>query len=314
LSPIRCALPVFLILATAPPAALAESVCHVIRRGESAAQVARRLTGDGRNAYRPWFELKNASSRSVPKSQYNRIRAGWVACVSKAAIRTSSPYDQRAAALEAPLTLRGSQSSQLSEAPAESAIRSTSAAVKDGDGSPQPGAFDVVGAIGSLDLTMVWLGTAMVVPLVGWRILDGYFIRRKTASIVVRHFAHRFVTEFERPLICNEGEAPIRSRLRCSARLGRFDILLAPGKGRRYPNLSDHKKNLEYDVARVLHVLADESFVCGRPYAQAGWVVVPLQFLLHGSRKRGGSAPTHVRTFGASPGQEQSGVTCISSF
>jgi hypothetical protein len=46
-------------------------------------------------------------------------------------------------------------------------------------------------------------------------------------------------------------ERPVRSRLRCGARLGRFDILLAPGEGRRYPNLSDHKKNVEYDVARV---------------------------------------------------------------
>ena len=271
---IRCALPVFLILATAPPAALADSVCHAIRRGESAAQVARRLTGDGRNAYRPWFEIKNASSRSVPKSQYNRIRAGWLACVSKPVVRV--PNAERAAVVEPPATL-------------EAAILSTAEPVKD-EGSPQPATFDVVRALASLDLTMVWLGAAMVVPWAGWRLLDDYLTRRRTASIVVRHFAHRFVTEFERPLIHDEVGAPVRSRLRRSARRGRFDILLAPGQGRRYPNLSDHKKNVEYDVARVLHELADESFVCGPPYTQAGWVVVPFKFQ---------SEPTRPRAFGA---------------
>src|SRR5262245_34191001 len=61
-------------------------VCHAIRRNESAAQVARRVTGDGRNAYQSWFQIMNASSRFVPKSQYDRIRAGWRACVPKPAV------------------------------------------------------------------------------------------------------------------------------------------------------------------------------------------------------------------------------------
>ena len=126
---------------------------------------------------------------------------------------------------------------------------------------------------------MVWLGAALVVPWFGWRIVDDYLARRKTASIVVRHFADRFVDEFERPLLrYTSGERPVRSRFRCGARLGRFDILLAPGEGRRYPNLSDHKKNVEYDVARVMHVLADDSFVSGPPYTHAGWIVVPFRF------------------------------------
>ena len=46
-----------------------------IRRGESATQAARRVTGNGRNAYQAWFQIMNPSSRFVPKSQYNRIRA-----------------------------------------------------------------------------------------------------------------------------------------------------------------------------------------------------------------------------------------------
>jgi hypothetical protein len=148
-------------------------------------------------------------------------------------------------------------------------------------------------AIGGLDFAMVWLGAAMVVPWVGWRILDDHLVRKKTRTIVMQHFATRFVQEFERPLVWSDADRPLRSRVRYSARRGRLDILLAPGKGRRYPNLSDHKKNMEYDVARVVHTLADRSFVNGTPYTQAGWVVVPFQF------------KTLSKT---------SGVTCISSF
>jgi hypothetical protein len=111
----------------------------------------------------------------------------------------------------------------------------------------------------------------------------------------MQHFATRFVQEFERPLLWSDAGRPLRSRVRYSARRGRLDILLAPGKGRRYPNLSDHKKNMEYDVARVVHALADKSFVSGTPYTQAGWVVVPFQFK---------TGPTRLRAFGASAGQE----------
>ena len=151
--------------------------------------------------------------------------------------------------------------------------------VEDAVDGPQSAASDVLRTIGSVDLTMVWLGAAMVVPWFGWRILDDYLARRKTTAIVMRHFALRFVDEFERPLVrtawrsvpCDRGSAT-------SARRGRFDILLAPGTGRRYPNLSDHRQNVEYDVARVMQVLADDSFVRGPLYTHAGWVVVPFQF------------------------------------
>ena len=140
---------------------------------------------------------------------------------------------------------------------------------------------------------MLWLGAAMVVPLFGWRIFDNYLVRRKTASIVMRHFADRFVSEFERPLLrYHAGDRPVRSQLRCRTGRRRIDILLAPGEGRAYPNLSDHKKNIEYDVARVIHELGDKSFVSGPLYTQAEWVVVPLRFKT--TRK-------------------QTGVACISS-
>jgi hypothetical protein len=110
----------------------------------------------------------------------------------------------------------------------------------------------------------------------------------------MRHFATRFVREFERPLLWSDlTDRPVHSRVRYNALRGRLDILLAPGRGRRYPNLSDHKKNMEYDVARILRTLGDASFVNGALHTQAGWVVVPFRFK-------------------ARP--KQPGVTCISSF
>ena len=73
---------IVLMLGALSADAFAQSrVCHDIRRGESATQAARRMTGNGRNAYQAWFQIMNPSSRFVPKSQYDRIRVGWRACV-----------------------------------------------------------------------------------------------------------------------------------------------------------------------------------------------------------------------------------------
>jgi hypothetical protein len=290
------ALPIFMLLSVAPTTAFSETlVCHSIRRGESAPQVARRLTGDSRDAYQTWFQIRNASSRFVPKSQYNHIRAGWQACLLKPIVqRASAKVDDLVS--EAPDASPATTASVLSAAlPASAAVVEPAVLVASEADEVRQG----------FDFTMVWLGAAIVVPWVGWRILDDHLVRQKTRTIVMRHFATRFVQEFERPLVWSDAERPLRSRVRYSARRGRLDILLAPGKGRRYPNLSDHKKNMEYDVARVVHALHDEAFVNGTPYTQAGWVVVPFQFK---------TGPTRLRAFGASAGQEQPGVTCISSF
>ena len=295
------ALPILMLLSVAPTAAFSESlVCQSIRRGESAPQVARRLTGDSRNAYQTWFQIRNASSRFVPKSQYSTIRAGWQACLLKPIVQRASAKVDDLVPSEA-LDASQTRASVLSAAlPASAAVvepavlvtRESDAASQGPRSRVRAVALELMRAIGGIDFTMVWLGAVMVVPWVGWRILDDHLVRTKTRTIVMQHFATRFVQEFERPLVWSDADRPLRSRVRYSARRGRLDILLAPGKGRRYPNLSDHKKNMEYDVARVVHALADQSFVNGAPYTQAGWVVVPFQF---------------------KTGPKQSGVTCISS-
>jgi hypothetical protein len=299
-----CALPVILILAVVPTAAFAQPeragaeslVCHAIKRGESAAQAARRVTGDGRSVYRSTFQIMNASSRFIPKSQYDRVRAGWRACVVKPAVVRASA---NAAVFK---TAKASDAADASSVPkpntpdvvTASDVAATGDALEPAVAQSPSAMSDVLRVVGKVDLTMLWLGAAMVVPWVGWRFLDDYLARRKTTAVVMQLFADRFVSEFERPLIrFYAGDHPVRSRVRHHARRGRFDILLAPSQGRRYPNLTDHKNNVEYDVARVLQTLADESFASGPLYMQAGWVVVPFQF---------------------KAGPKQAGVTCISSF
>jgi hypothetical protein len=284
------ALLIVLMLGASSTDAFAQSfVCHAMTRGESAAQAARRVTGNDQNAYQQWFQIMDPSSRFVPKSQYNRARAGWRACVIKPAIRSVSSDANH---VEEPEAADVSEASNRSGVPAV-LTAATAPASADGGDRPQPAAPDIPRRLGRGDLTMLWLCAAIVVPWFGWRIVDDYLARRKTVSIVVHYFVRRFVDEFERPLVrCDVDERPVRSRLRFGVRRGRFEILLAPGEGRRYPNLFDHKKNVEYDVARVMGVLADDSFVSGTPYTKAGWIVVPFRFT-------------------AEP--KQSGVTCISS-
>jgi len=301
----RCGLPltrvassalIVLTLEALSADAFAQSrVCQAIRRGESATQAARRMTGNGLNVYQAWFQIMNASSRFVPKSQYDHIHAGWRACVStpaSASVLSNANHGKQSEAADVSETPRGSGVPEVLAAP-------TALASPGGPGGNDAGnglrsaAANVFRRLEGVDLTMLWLCTAMVVPWLGWRTVDDYLARRKTVSIIVGSFVDRFVDEFERPLVRYDvGERPVRARVRYGARLRRFDILLAPGEGRRYPNLSDHKKNVEYDVARVMHVLGDHSFVSGRPYTRAGWIVVPFQFT-------------------ADP--KPSGVTCISS-
>jgi hypothetical protein len=295
----RYAAPVVVVLLMGPAEGLAQSpVCQPIRRGESATQVARRVTGDGRNAYQAWFQIKNPSSRAIPKSQYNRIRAGWQACVVKQLRRPASVLDadDRLEASEPSIEAAAPTRLAANEVVAAAALPVTGDVATHDDSGAEPDGYSFVRMIRSVDFTILLLGAAMVVPWFGWRILDDYLVRRNTTSLVMRHFAHRFVDEFERPLIlCHASERPVRSALRCNVRRGRFDVLLSPGEGRRYPNLLDHKKNVEYDVSRVMEALADDAFVTGPLYMQAGWVVVPFEFT--GDRTRSGA-------FGASAGQK----------
>jgi len=275
------ALPFLLVLTAAPSAAFSESlICYPIRSGESAAELSRRITGNSSNAYQSWFQLVDESSDFVPKSQYDRIRPGWRACIVKEPTRPKT-VDVMARAVQA-----------LPSAPPD-----TRGSADDPDIVPTvvptvvllwlANAGRLIDSAG-VNLTRVWMGATVILALFGWKVVDGYAGRRKAVLVVMNHFAQRFVREFERPLVQRPTEPPLRSRLRVSPARARLEILLAPGQGRRYPNLADHRQNVEYDVVRVLQSLADDSFVPDSLYSQAGWVVVSFRFTA--DRKHTGAA------------------------
>jgi hypothetical protein len=281
-------LPFVLALAAAPPASAQSLSCYPIERGESAAELSRRITGNSWNAYQSWFQIVDASSRFVPKSQYDEIRPDWRACIVErprrpravavaARVVEAPPPVPEAAPTAAPV--RDDNLLLLWVANARQLIRSAQ--------------VDPAKLWAQADPTKLWFGVTAILALVGWKAFDGYVGRRKTLVVVMNHFARRFVSEFERPLVQRPTEFPLRSQVRLSPARGRLEIRLAPGQGRRYPNLSDHRKNVEYDVVRILRSLADSSFVPEALYAQAGWVVVSFRFEV--DRKR-------------------TGIPCISSF
>jgi hypothetical protein len=133
-------------------------------------------------------------------------------------------------------------------------------------------------AVGNHDVTLVVLALAAAGILV-WLGLDEYLAERQVTVAAMQRFGQTFVHEFERPLIQpDRAERPIQSQLRASPDRGRLEIFLAPAGGGRYPNLSDHRTNVAYDVRRVLDALRDRRFECQPVYSQGSWVVVPFQF------------------------------------
>ncbi len=130
------------------------------------------------------------------------------------------------------------------------------------------------------------------------RAIDDFFSQREKALADMRRFGEAFIREFERPLLQQPFlVSPIRTRLRARPDRGRLEVFLAPNGCQRYPNLSDHRTNVAYDVARVLLTIHHHSFVCGELSARGEWVVVPFQ-LQRQVRRNVICAPTPQRTGG----------------
>ena len=245
----RCLLLIALVaFAGGTPGVLAQSLrCTAIRRGETATRVARRITGDARNAWESWFQIVDpVSSRFVSKATYDYVRVGWNACLTTGQTRAVAPRVDDA---ETTWT-------QRVRATYENAAR----------------AFE------SADSNVALWAVLLALFALATHGAGHYFRNRERVLTAMRQFSERFVQEFERPLIAPDASSPpIRSRLRFAPRAARLDILIAPGAGRRYPNLADHRRNVEYDIQRVLHILRDQPFVNGRPYMDGTWVVLPFQ-------------------------------------
>ena len=245
----RLATVAFLLVCAVPPSAAAqEFVCWPIARGDTAPRLAHRLTGNSAAAYTAAFQIRDPARRMfVPKSQYRNLKAGWQACVAN--------------------TARPVPSAIVPEAPAI-----TSAPLKR-TAEPVP---------------LSWARWPSDAVLAAWTAASFLFIVICTAVAVslapnpipppLQHAGDAFVNAFARPLVDpGSNGPPIQTRLRFIRRKQQLEISIAPGHGRRYPNLADHKRNVEYDVHRVMRLLGTHFVVSDRLRATGRWVVVPIR-------------------------------------
>ena len=216
-----------------------------VREGDSAAALATRLTGDAANRFAQGFQIVDPATRTVvPKSRYDQIQPGWHACL----------VDPSVPAVTAGATVLPDR--------IETALVALARDI--GAGDPE---------------VLLWLALVVAIGV----ICSGLGDRRATGQPIpdgMRRFGEAFVREFERPLLRQErtGRPAIQARLRANVKKRRLEVLLAPTAGHRYPNLSDHKLNVEYDIRRVLQRLRVPSVLGRAPYAQGQWVVCPFEF------------------------------------
>ena len=237
---------VLLLALCAHTSAVAQELrCVPVREGDSAAAVARRLTGDAHNRFARWFQIVDPATRTfVPKSRYDHIQPGWSVCLGDPVVPTVT-----AGATALP-------------------------------GRVEAALATLARDIGAVDSNvLLWLALVAAIAVIG----SGLGDQRAAGQPVpdgMRRFGEAFVREFERPLLRQDrtGRPAIQARLRANGQKGRLEVLLAPAAGHRYPNLSDHKRNVEYDIGRVLQRLRAPSVLGRAPYAQGQWVVCPFEF------------------------------------
>jgi hypothetical protein len=244
-------LTVLSLAANAQPAAAERYPCWTVQPGETVAGVVQRLTGRAETQHTPWVQVVDPSrSRIVAKHEYHLIRPGWHVCVANEVLRATTD--------RAP-------SGQPS---ATSVIEPRSTLVT----MPGPPATVIP------DYPWIVAGVLVAVS-VGWVVTRKRRTAKRATLRNMRRFGDTFIREFERPLVRRGSEGhPIRWRQQPSPRRRLLKICLAPTAGRTYPNLTDHRKNLEYDVSRVLRMLRNPAVTIGPPYARGSWVVIPFRF------------------------------------
>ncbi len=262
----RIALLAAAIVIAAPVGALAQSlVCWPIVRGDSASSLARRLTGDAAVAYSHRFQIRDpARSVFVPKSRYERLSPHWQVCVApEVLIRAPAP----------PVVSPRVVPSGILVSPMSSPIVASDLAPPIPAAKPMPRPaprYDVDGAVRiGIAVSLVLFAVTMAVRLVP----------SPPPPPDLQRAGEAFVGAFVRPLIDpGSNVPPILVRLRFIRRSKQLEIHLAPNHGRGYPNLLDHKRNVDYDVQRVLRLLGP-SVAVGNIRAEGKWVVVPIRFV-----------------------------------
>jgi hypothetical protein len=268
---------VLLLLCAAPPCAEAQQfVCWPIVPGDTVPRLARQLTGSPGAVYSHAFQIRDpARQMFVPKSQYRRgLSTHWEACVATGPVRIPLAYAPVVASAGLAAAPAGPPiippepaitSTPLPVTPAPLAITSASPVLARSDASRDD--FLLIAKIGS-----VLLLTLLTCGVVGRSLVP------RPIPPVMQRAGEQFVVAFAQPLVdSSSGVPPIQARLRFVRRAQRLEISIAPGAGRRYPNLVDHKRNVEYDVSRVMQVLGTDFVLSDRLRAAGRWVVVPIR-------------------------------------
>jgi hypothetical protein len=249
---------VLLLLCAAPRGADAQQfVCWPIAPGDTASGLARRLAGDAAAAYTHAFQIRDpARQMFVPKSHYRRLSTDWQACVALGQLKT-------APVAFAPVVASGLPAMP----PSRPMVTSASLAVSPGRAAPALSVdFVFIARIAAVLLTM------LIIVAVGDSLLP------RPIPAIMQRAGEEFVSAFAGPLVDSSSSLPpIHARLRFVRRKDQLEISIAPGAGRRYPNLVDHKRNVEYDVNRVMRVLGSHFVVSDRLRAAGKWVVVPIR-------------------------------------
>jgi hypothetical protein len=192
----------------------------------------------------------------VPKSQYARLQSDWQACVAPGpAPNTPVAYAPVVDLAASPIVL---------DQPAPSPLALASAPLMIARADRTPLYVPFAGITGAALLFLVLVSAAVS-------------LAPGPMPPSVRRDAENFVTVFARPLIDESSRVPpIQTRFRYRRRTQHLELSIAPAGGHRYPNLADHKKNVEYDIDRVLRVLGD--YVLSKPLRANGkWVVVTIR-------------------------------------
>jgi hypothetical protein len=229
------------------------------------------LTGNPAKAYSVAFQVRDpARQLFVPKSHYWHLSTTWEACVAIGGVK-STPLAYAPVVASAALALAPAVAPDPAITSAPLAIASAPLAIK----SAGPAAALSAGSHGNLGFIATVASTALLMLLV-YAVVDSRMPR--PIPPLLQRAGEQFVTVFALPLVDPSSSVPpIQARLRFRRRAQQLEISIAPGAGRRYPNLVDHKRNVEYDVDRVMRVLGDHFVMSDRLRASGKWVVVPIR-------------------------------------
>jgi len=240
-------------IAAKSAAAATGFVCHPVQPGDSASAISLRLTQSNQGWNEPGFQIFDPiAARFIPKARYRHIQPGWQVCV-----------------VESLLSPRVLSSGRLVSANRHNVPRTVAVPA-----SASP-------ARASVSIRWWWLTLLAMTPVMAWAVFQTVVNRSDTVARTLETFAADFIREFERPLIDEgAGQPALHSEISVTPRTRSMEVLLAPTGGRRYPNLEDHRSNVEYDIRRVLTLLDDRRFSCGPIRSQGPWVAFPFRLIV----------------------------------